>query len=368
MPRHQTVKERAAWRPDAATDVVLLGGTGSLRDEVARIAAAAGLALRPEDPTGAPAPAPGASPVLLGTGYARTLRTAAELVVVGFIDEAPALWDLAASTGAGRVAVLPDGAAWLAEYLSRTRRRETAGKVVAVHGASGGVGTSALAGWLAVAAAGSGTATVLVDADPLGGGLSSALGAAEVPGLVWPDLAEAQGTVNPVQLAASLPAIAGFSLLSWPGAGKETLPEVPAADTAAEIMSAAAGAFGLVVIDAGRLGSSPDIGQPADDIVLLTRADRRSRRAAATGAATAAGSGANIHVVVRGPLPPGTDEHLIADGLGVPLAGYLPQLRAVPASQHDGRLLELASNRRIRALCGSLLDRLESGHQPGRLA
>jgi secretion/DNA translocation related CpaE-like protein len=346
---------------------VLLGGTDRLRDEVARIAAAAGLALRPDGPTAAPVAAAGATPVLLGTGYARVPRSTTEVIVVGFIDEEPALWDLAASTAAGRVAVLPDGAAWLAEYLSRTWRRETAGKLVAVHGASGGVGTSALAGWLAAAASRAGTATVLVDGDPLGGGLSSALGAADVPGLVWPDLSEAQGTVNPVQLAASLPAIAGFSLLSWPGAGEATLPEMPAVDAAAAVMSAAAGAFGLVLVDAGRLGTAPDIGLPADDVVLLTRADGRSRRAAVAAAAAAADSGANVHVVVRGPLPAGTDEQLIAERLGVPLAGYLPHLRAVPAAQRDGRLLELASNRRIRSLCAGVLNRLDGAHLPGRL-
>ncbi len=367
MPRHQTVKERATWRPAEATDVVLLGGTDRLRDDIARIAAAAGLALRPESPREAPVPAAGATPVLLGTGYARVPRTTAEVIVVGFVDEAPALWDLAASTGAGRVAVLPDGAAWLAEYLSRTWRRETAGKLVAVHGASGGVGTSALAGWLAATAARSGTATVLVDGDRLGGGLSSALGAADVPGLVWPDLTEVRGTVNPVQLAASLPAVAGFSLLSWPGTGDAVLPEMPAADTAEAVMAAAAGAFGLVVLDAGRLGTGPDTGPPADDIVLLTRADSRSRRAAASAVTAAVGTGADVHVVVRGPLPAGTDEQLIADGLGVPLAGYLPHLRSVPASQRDGRLPELVSNRRIRSLCAGLLDRLDTGHQPGRL-
>jgi secretion/DNA translocation related CpaE-like protein len=365
MPRHQTVNERTPWRPAEATDVVLLGGTDRLRDEIARIAAAAGLALRPASPKEGPVTAAGAAPVLLGTGYARVPRTTAEVIVVGFVDEAPALWDLAASTGAGRVAVLPDGAAWLAEYLSRTWRRETAGKVVALHGASGGVGTSALAGWLAATAARSGTATVLVDGDPLGGGLSSALGAADVPGLVWPDLTEVQGTVNPVQLAASLPAIAGFSLLSWPGTGGPTLPEMPAVHTAAAVMSAAAGAFGLVVIDAGRLG--PDNGPPADDIVLLTKADCRSRRAAASALTAAARTGANVHVVVRGPLPAGTDEQLIADGLGVPLAGYLPHLRSVPAGQRDGRLPELVSHRRIRSLCAGLLDRLHAGHTSGRL-
>ena len=307
--------------------------------------------------------------MLLGTGYARVPRTTAEVIVVGFVDdEAPALWDLAASTGEGRVAVLPDGAAWLAEYLSRTWRRETAGKLVAVHGASGGVGTSALAGWLAGTAArseqprcwwmGIRWAVELLDG-------IEALGAADVPGLVWPDLTEVRGTVNPVQLAASLPAIAGFSLLSWPGTGDATLAERPAIDTAAAVMAAAAGAFGLVVIDGGRLGRGPDTGPPADDIVLLTRADSRSRRAAASAVTAAAGTGANVHLVVRGPLPAGTDEQLIADGLGVPLAGYLPHLRAVPASQRDGRLTELVSNRRIRSLCAGVLDRL--GHKPGRL-
>jgi secretion/DNA translocation related CpaE-like protein len=366
MPAPQTVEERARWKPAEATEAVLIGGTDRLRDEVARIAAAAGLGLRADPPTGAPAPVAGASPVLLGTaGYSRPPRTESEVIVVGFADEAAALWDLAAAAGAGRVAVLPDGAAWLAEYLSRARRRKTAGKMVAVRSASGGVGASALSGWLAAAAARSGTATVLVDGDPLGGGLASALGAADIPGLVWPDLAEVRGSVNPVQLAASLPVAGGFSLLSWPAVGDEVLHGMPESVVATEVISAATGAFGLVLVDAGRLRVEPDLGAVADDIVLVVRADAHSQRAAASAVAATAGTGARLHLVVRGPLPAGVDEQLVSERLGVPLAGYLPHLRTAHAAQRDGRLLDLVSARRVRKLCAGLLDRLAPAQLPG---
>ena len=78
-------------------------------------------------------------------------------------------------------------------------------------------------------AAGLGARVLLVDGDPWGGGLELALAAEETPGLRWPDLAEARGSIDPVQLADSLPVAGGFSFLSWPATREQPAPVAAAA-------------------------------------------------------------------------------------------------------------------------------------------
>src|SRR5690348_12501270 len=112
--------------------------------------------------------------------------------------------------GAERVVPLPHGtemllgrftaAAELAEQLA-TR----AGQVVAVLGGRGGAGASVLAAGLAVTAAGSGLRALLVDADPLGGGVDLVLGWEALDGLRWPALSHGSSGVSPPALVDALP-------------------------------------------------------------------------------------------------------------------------------------------------------------------
>src|SRR3712207_7789705 len=61
----------------------------------------------------------------------------------------------------------------------------------------------------------SGLRTLLVDADPLGGGLDLVLGWEQVDGLRWPSLAEADGRVDPPALLRALPHRGDLVLLSF---------------------------------------------------------------------------------------------------------------------------------------------------------
>ena len=87
--------------------------------------------------------------------------------------------------------------------------------MVGIVGGCGGAGASTLAMLVAAGAVKRGVRTLLVDGDPWGGGLCSALSADEVPGMHWPELLQASGAINPEQLAASLPYFAGLAVLSW---------------------------------------------------------------------------------------------------------------------------------------------------------
>ena len=93
--------------------------------------------------------------------------------------------------------------------------RPPGGRILAVIGGRGGAGASILAGGLAVTAVRAGHRTLLVDADPLGGGLDLLLGWEDVDGLRWPALAGADGRVDPPALLRALPHRGDLVLLSF---------------------------------------------------------------------------------------------------------------------------------------------------------
>ncbi|EMY34517.1 hypothetical protein D477_008913 [Arthrobacter crystallopoietes BAB-32] len=338
------------WTPRYdGPEVLLMTAAARLRDEVARVAAAAGVEVRLLDLPDAGRIPEGSVVVLGSDAAARLPRLAAEVIVAGFPEESTLLWEQAAAVAAHRVAVLPEAAGWLAEYLSRSRHGDARGSVVALLGTNGGIGCSTLACWLAADAAGRGLSTLLVDTDQLGGGLESGLGWDQVPGLRWPDLAGVRGSVNPAQLRASLPAADGFSLLGWgSGQGPQGTTDIPR-QAVTEIVAAAAAGFDLVVVDAGRArGEAGSWLSAADRALLIMPAGTRG-----IAAGTAAGGFLQpipTSAVVRGPLPAGLDEELAAEHAGLELAGYLPGLRGLAAAQERGRLLEKAKHRAVRRL------------------
>ena len=206
------------WLPDGSPETLLVTGYEPLRGEVERIVAASGGQLRTMGTIREAAQFwDTAAAVLLGSDiHDLPPRGRSPAVLVGLNGDGDRLWHLAAAIGAERVAVLPEAATWLAEYLSRARTPEPGGLVLGIVGGCGGAGASTASVWLANAAAREGVRVLLVDADPWGGGLELALAAEETPGLRWPDLADASGTIDPRQLADSLPLAGGFPFLSWP--------------------------------------------------------------------------------------------------------------------------------------------------------
>ncbi|MFD1214835.1 septum site-determining protein Ssd, partial [Arthrobacter sp. GCM10027362] len=271
-----------SWMPvQAPPEVVLVAASERLQDEVARIAAAAGMALRVAERASELGGMPeGATVLLAGSAPVNLPRAVGDVIVVGFPGESARLWELAAAVAAQRVAVLPDAAPWLAEYLGRNRQPGRTGTVAAVLGGSGGLGCSTLSCWLAARAVDKGIRTLLVDGDVLGGGLDSLLAAEAAPGLRWPDFAGVKGSINPAQLQSALPVVEGFSLLSWGPAADPAAAGAPVPETVArEVVSAAAAGFELVLIDAGRVQAGLDswLAQ-AGQALLLTAPGERGLR------------------------------------------------------------------------------------------
>ncbi|WP_248758710.1 septum site-determining protein Ssd [Pseudarthrobacter sp. SSS035] len=356
-----------AWLPDpAGAEVLLVTGYDFLQGEVERIVAAAGGQLRVvADVADAAKYWDAAAAVLVGSDV-RELppRRRAPAVLVGLNGEGDSLWHLATALGAERVAVLPDAAAWLAEYLSRSRSPEAGGLVLGITGGCGGAGATTAAIWIAQAAAGLGVRVLLVDGDPWGGGLELALAAEETPGLRWPDLSDASGSIDPEQLADSLPVAGGFSFLSWPGSRDRQAP-VDAATTGG-VLDAARRGYELVVVDIGR-GAEPVrmFAWDCDRILVVVPAQLKA--AVATARLLHELPPVEAALLVRGKAGAALDAGLIADAVGLPVQGRVPELRGVTAAGENGRLLDVGKRRSVRHFAASVLDLLDGDIPVGDL-
>lgn len=363
-----SVQASRAWLPDAgAAEVLLVTGYDFLQSEVGRIVAAAGGQLRVvADVADAAQYWDSAAAVLVGSDvHELPPRRRAPAVLVGLNGEGDSLWHLAAALGAERVAVLPDAAGWLAEYLSRSRSPEAGGLVLGITGGCGGAGATTAAIWIAQAAAGLGVRVLLVDGDPWGGGVELALAAEETPGLRWPDLSGASGSIDPEQLSDSLPVAGGFSFLSWPGSRERPAP-VDAA-TAGGVLDAARRGYELVVVDIGR-GAEPVhmFAWDCDRILVVVPAQLKA--AVATARLLHELPPVEAALLVRGKAGAALDAGLIADAVGLPVQGRVPELRGVTAAGENGRLLDLGKRRSVRHFAASVLDLVDGeipvGHLP----
>lgn len=307
-----------------------------LREEVRRVAAAAGRRIEETDPPVGRYAWSVAPLIVLDT------RAAAECVavarsrrggVVTVTDGEPALsdWQAAAEIGAERVVALPAAAVGLIEKFAEYGEQQAeGGVVVAVAGSGGGAGASTLAAAVALRSATSRfrSHTLLVDGVPFGGGLDLLLGAEGVPGLRWPDLVIDDGRVAAVELHKALPgAGADLSVLSC-GRGADRAGPIGAAAMHA-VVDAARGAGDLVVCDiSSERGPQVDrILDAADLVVLVVPARLRAVAAAEAVARWIAERNPNQGLVVRGPAPGNLRGHEVAEVLGLPL---LAAVRAQP--------------------------------------
>jgi secretion/DNA translocation related CpaE-like protein len=364
VPPADPVAPREAGRP------LIVTGDADLLDDLLRLAAEAGVAVDvAPDPPAARRPYPRAPLVLVGIDAAPAcvragLRRRLGVVLVGrHAGDTQPDWVPAGQLGAEFVATLPAGEAWLRRTLAGSARRTGTGSgaagVVAVLGGRGGAGATVLAAALAVTAARRGLRTLLVDADPLGGGVDLVLGWEALEGLRWPALAQASGRVSPPALVEVLPSRGDLVVLSW-DRGDLLAPPAEAMATA---------------LDAGRRGRDVvvvDLPRRLDDAAvialaaarrgyLLVPAELRACAAAARVAALAREHCPGLSLVVRGPAPGGLRAQEVADALGLPLAG---QVRAEPGlSRALERGVAPAADGKgpLATLCDRLLAELGEG-------
>jgi secretion/DNA translocation related CpaE-like protein len=299
-------------------------------DELLRLAAAGGTEVDvATDPAAARTRWSAAPLVLLGIDQAQPCLQARlprrpSVVLVGRDGVTEAAWHLAELIGAQHVAVLPAAEPWLVDRFAEATTLPGAGssgRIAAVIGGRGGAGASVLAGGLAVTAARTGLRTLLVDADPLGGGLDLVLGWEQLEGLRWPALTAADGRVDPPALVDALPGQGDLVMLSW---DRGDLLAVPAEAMAATVDAGRRGRD-LVVVDLPRqLDEAAVVAlHAADQVFIVVPAELRATAAAARVAAAVGQHCGALSVVVRGPAPGRLKAREVARALGLPLAGTL---------------------------------------------
>ncbi|MDO5501130.1 MAG: hypothetical protein Q4F67_15765, partial [Propionibacteriaceae bacterium] len=239
---------------------------------------------------------------------------------------------------------LPDEAGHLAEAMTSAVRDGSAkGRVVALVGASGGLGVSTLVASLALTAADRRRGAAAVDLAQGGGGLDLLVGAEATAGVRWPDLGHARGELG--DLIGALPAVANARFLAQGRDASEAPPDAAVSAAVGALRRAAA----LVVVDAGR--EPPPV--ECDQVLLVVGADVRSV-ASARMLADARGLTPSGLVVRQGPgraIP----AEVIARSLGVSCLGTIGHDKAVPRLAELGMLPIASAARRYRRQVAALV-------------
>jgi len=337
----------------------------SLLDDLLRLCAAAGT--EPEVVFTAPPRAmswDNAPLVLVGAEAAGRVRGAARrkgVLLVGRDLDDPEVWRQAVDIGADHVIFLPDAETWLVDRIADVA--EGAGDpalTIGVAGGRGGAGASTLACALAVTAARAGRRTMLVDGDPLGGGLDILLGAERTGGLRWPDLADSRGRVNSGALEESLPRLGALSVLSWDRGDSVLIP----AQAMRSVLGAARRRGGVVVVDLPRRVDEAVAETLAqiDVGLLVVPAELRAVAAGSRVAAAFSMVLEDLRIVARGPFGSGLDGREISRLVGLPLAGELAPEPALadlvagggpPGSAARGPLARFSGSFLAQALAGA---------------
>jgi secretion/DNA translocation related CpaE-like protein len=307
---------------------LVLTADDELLDDLLRLAAAGGTEVDvAPDPAAARTRWPSAPIVTVGVDQAESCLRARlprrpRVALVGRAGGGDSAWELAELIGAEHVAMLPAAEPWLVDrFAEGLSGSGVAGRIIAVIGGRGGAGASILAGGLAVTAAREGLRTLLVDADPLGGGLDLVLGWEQLDGLRWPALTQTDGRVDPPALVRALPGRGDLVMLSWDRGDLLSLP----AEAMAATMDAGRRGRDMVVVDLPRqLDDAAVIAlQAADQAHIVVPAELRATAAAARVASSAMLHCANLSVIVRGPAPGRLKAREVARALNLPLAGTL---------------------------------------------
>ncbi len=241
--------------------------------------------------------------VLVGSDVLPTPMPQRDRVIMVTHDAGPTspVWRTAHELHAQHVAALPDAESWLIEQLDELDAHHRA-RVLGVIGARGGSGATSMAVALACTAAESGRSVLLVDADPVGGGIELAMGCEGMAGTRWSDLAERSGRLPAATLVGSLPQRHGVHVLSFDRIGGPPVTQ----RAAASVFETARRAFDVVVVDLPRSASNvARVAQSvAEVLVLVTPRDVRAV-AGASCVVSQLTAGHSPLLVTRGPAPGG---------------------------------------------------------------
>jgi secretion/DNA translocation related CpaE-like protein len=334
-----------------------------LRSVLVRLATAASLVAEPVEPSVVasrwrPGAAllldPQCADVVLAAGW--TFRP--DVCVVAAGRPGPLAYRAAAEVGASGVFGIPGDEAALLQRLAPTSGgSQSHGRVLAVIGSSGGVGTSTLAAALALTPTAG--ATGLVDLDPGSGGLDVVLGMEGAPGVRWPDLVTDE-SIDPRWLVSAAPrhqprgTQATVSLVSW-----DRRPAPPASTRlTGSVLTGLQDCCELVVADLGRNGLDVvgDVMRRADGVVLVVPASVAGVAAATRLTATLADVGPAWRVVVREVAPRELTAARVAAVLGLPVAATLATDAAIRIAAAHGEPPPTGGRSALAPVCRAVLD------------
>jgi cellulose biosynthesis protein BcsQ len=195
--------------------------------------------------------------------------------------------------------------------------------IVGVLGGSGGVGASTFAATIAAAA----QPAVLVDLDPVGGGIDVLLGIETAPGARWSGVRVDGGHLDPQLLADGLPHWQSVAVLA-----ADVSP--PSPDVAVQVIETAA-QLGDVVLDLPRAPGSVRDAALVRCALAVVVASTHVRELAAARAVLGSLPDVPAGVVLRRGALPVSDAVAL---LGVPLLGELPPLDRAQASRVTARV------------------------------
>ena len=337
--------------PGAPT--LIASGDEQLVDDALRWCAAVGaVPERADDVTGVRRSWRTASAVLVGDDLVEPLARAAlprrEHVVVVARDPARS-WPAAIDVGAAAVCT-PLDEHRLVELLSAALDGAGEACVVSVVGGVGGAGASTFAAALGLQAARRGLHPLVVDADPLGGGVDLVMGAERAGGVRWDDFGSTRGRLDAASLADVLPSRLGVTQLAW---SRDSPRQVP--DSWTEVMSAAVRGFDLVVLDVPRhLGDTGSELVGRSVLTLVVVPEEIAAVAAARRVLAAVVPRAPSVALVSVARPSGIGVGAVEEALGMPtLARIRPDRRLRPAidqGRGPGR------SRSLRRAAGTVLD------------
>ena len=235
------------------TSTLLLTRDPTVRDEVVRLASAAGVeVIAPADVGGAGADWRRTAVVVVGADAVDEVAAGGwprrgAVLVASWGPPDDGVFRSCVAIGAEAVIELPAAAQRLAESLADAGEgRVSRALVVGVIGGSGGAGATTFAAALAQAAAPQ-RRVLLVDTDTLGPGLDALFDTASMPGVRWSELHGSSGRLGGRAVREAVPRVGPLPFLTWSGAGR-----LPSAELLREVVASARRANDLVVLDLSR--------------------------------------------------------------------------------------------------------------------
>jgi secretion/DNA translocation related CpaE-like protein len=324
------------------TRPLVVASDEAVLDEILRLAAAVGCETERAPDLGAARERWASAPLVLVDEEAvrgrPELPRRRRVVLVSKGPPAPETWELAFHAGVERVLSLPDGEATLISQLAEVAEGPSVpgGCVIGVLGGRGGAGASVFAAGIGLSAARDGSA-LLVDCDPLGGGVDLLLGAEHDEGLRWPALRVDSGRIAMPALTDALPVRRhgpgrlAFISCDRTGTG-------PTKHAVGAVLDAARRAGRVVVCDLPRQpgAGATAVLDRADLLVLVVPAEVRACVAAQCLLSRLGDQSGRLRLVVRGPAPDGLAAEHIAESVGLPLLAAMEPERGLARALERG--------------------------------